>query len=112
MPEFENLVQGQMEIMDKLLYLQAEIERCQKIEKELAALEKKAQLLSDPGRYIPEAERSCSNSGFVSKADGAGDSGLSKNRSMSLSLSFLEKSHSCSGVAVLFSFFIFKRYNK
>ncbi|WP_330938091.1 YgaB family protein [Bacillus licheniformis] len=45
MPEFENLVQGQMEIMDKLLYLQAEIERCQKIEKELAALEKKAQLL-------------------------------------------------------------------
>ena len=46
MPEFENLVQGQMEIMDKLLYLQAEIERCQKIEKELAALEKKAQLLS------------------------------------------------------------------
>ncbi|ARA84822.1 YgaB family protein [Bacillus paralicheniformis] len=46
MPEFENLFQGQMEIMDKLLYLQAEIERCQKIEKELAALEKKAQLLS------------------------------------------------------------------
>ncbi|WP_270568341.1 YgaB family protein [Bacillus sonorensis] len=47
MPEFENLVQGQMEIMDKLLYLQAEIERCQqKIEKELMALEKKAQLLS------------------------------------------------------------------
>jgi len=46
MPEFENLVQGQMEIMDKLLYLQAEIERCQKIEKELAALENKAQLLS------------------------------------------------------------------
>ncbi|MGF9730508.1 YgaB family protein [Bacillus licheniformis] len=46
MPEFENLVQGQMEIMDKLLYLQAEIERCQKIEKELAALEKRAQLLS------------------------------------------------------------------
>ncbi|MCY7846690.1 YgaB family protein [Bacillus haynesii] len=46
MPEFENLVQGQMEIMDKLLYLQEEIERCQKIEKELAALEKKAQLLS------------------------------------------------------------------
>lgn len=46
MPEFENLVQGQMAIMDKLLYLQAEIERCQKIEKELAALEKKAQLLS------------------------------------------------------------------
>lgn len=46
MPEFENLVQGQMEIMDKLLYLQAEIERCQKIEKELAAIEKKAQLLS------------------------------------------------------------------
>nr|MDH3155270.1 YgaB family protein [Bacillus licheniformis]MDH3162832.1 YgaB family protein [Bacillus licheniformis] len=46
MPEFENLVQGQMEIMDKLLYLQAEIERCQKIEKELVALEKKAQLLS------------------------------------------------------------------
>ncbi|MCY7755276.1 hypothetical protein MOF05_19270 [Bacillus haynesii] len=46
MPDFENLVQGQMEIMDKLLYLQAEIERCQKIEKELAVLEKKAQLLS------------------------------------------------------------------
>lgn len=41
MPEFENLVQGQMEIMDKLLYLQAEIERCQQIEKELMALEKK-----------------------------------------------------------------------
>lgn len=41
MPEFENLVQGQMEIMDKLLYLQAEIERCQEIEKELMALEKK-----------------------------------------------------------------------
>lgn len=37
MPEFENLVQGQMEIMDKLLYLQAEIERCQKIEKELVS---------------------------------------------------------------------------
>ncbi|MGR3205717.1 YgaB family protein [Bacillus glycinifermentans] len=46
MPEFENLVQGQLEIMDKLLYLQAEIERCQEIEKELIALEKKAQLLS------------------------------------------------------------------
>ncbi|ATH94790.1 hypothetical protein ACH95_20500 [Bacillus glycinifermentans] len=46
MPEFENLVQGQLEIMDKLLYLQAEIERCQEIEKELIAFEKKAQLLS------------------------------------------------------------------
>ncbi|KAA6447830.1 YgaB family protein [Bacillus swezeyi] len=44
MPEFENLVQGQMEIMDELLYLQSEIERCQAIEKEFASLEKKAQL--------------------------------------------------------------------
>ena len=78
MPEFENLVQGQMEIMDKLLYLQAEIERCQKIEKELAALEKKAQHRS--GKIYPRSGRSCSDSGFVPKADGAGDSGLSKNQ--------------------------------
>ncbi|MDA1478315.1 YgaB family protein [Bacillus changyiensis] len=46
MPKFENLVKGQMQIMDQLLFLQEEIERCQEIEKELLSLEKKAQLVS------------------------------------------------------------------
>lgn len=47
MPEFENLVQGQMEIMDKLLYLQAEIERCQKIEKEISQKRKDLAQIQD-----------------------------------------------------------------
>ncbi|GER67176.1 hypothetical protein BpJC7_09890 [Weizmannia acidilactici] len=42
MGEFNRLVVQQMDTMDKLLYLQSEIERCRKIESELLKLEEEA----------------------------------------------------------------------
>lgn len=46
MEQFDIEVAKQIEIMDKLLYLQAEIERCQSIEKQLIELENGTKLLS------------------------------------------------------------------
>jgi hypothetical protein len=46
MAVFEELVGRQMKIMDKLLYLQSEIEKCQEFEKTLTALEDKDELES------------------------------------------------------------------
>ncbi|AST90279.1 YgaB family protein [Sutcliffiella cohnii] len=46
MEQFDIEVAKQLEIMDKLLYLQAEIERCQSIEKQLIELENGTKLLS------------------------------------------------------------------
>ncbi|MBO8178623.1 YgaB family protein [Aeribacillus pallidus] len=43
---FNELVQKQMKTMDKLLYLQAEIERCQKLKEELTALQDEAKVES------------------------------------------------------------------
>ncbi len=44
MNDFNRLVSEQIETMDKLLFLQAEIERCQKIEAELLALQSQTDL--------------------------------------------------------------------
>lgn len=46
MEQFDIEVAKQLEIMDKLLYLQTEIERCQSIEKQLIELENGTKLLS------------------------------------------------------------------
>ena len=39
MEEFDRLIGVQLQTMDKLLFLQSEIERCQEIERELRALQ-------------------------------------------------------------------------
>ncbi|WP_110926495.1 YgaB family protein [Bacillus massiliglaciei] len=39
MEEFDQLIQKQLQTMDKLLFLQSEIERCQDIESQLSALQ-------------------------------------------------------------------------
>ena len=39
MNEFDRLISEQLRTMDKLLFLQSEIERCQQIEQELCALQ-------------------------------------------------------------------------
>ena len=44
MEDFNHLVSQQMMTMEKLLYLQSELERCQMIEKELKALQNETQL--------------------------------------------------------------------
>ncbi|MGE8080293.1 YgaB family protein [Peribacillus loiseleuriae] len=44
MREFDRLISEQLKTMDKLLFLQTELERCQAIEKELHDLERKSQL--------------------------------------------------------------------
>ncbi|MDZ5474553.1 YgaB family protein [Bacillus sp. 31A1R] len=44
MENFNRLVSSQLETMDKLLYLQAELERCQEIERELKRLQKETNL--------------------------------------------------------------------
>ncbi|MBA9028221.1 YgaB family protein [Peribacillus huizhouensis] len=44
MREFDRLINEQLKTMDKLLFLQTELERCQEIEKELYDLERKSQL--------------------------------------------------------------------
>ncbi|MEW8971593.1 YgaB family protein [Mesobacillus jeotgali] len=44
MDKFNELVFTQMQTMEKLLYLQSELERCQEIEKQLDALKQSAEL--------------------------------------------------------------------
>ncbi|WP_226645084.1 YgaB family protein [Mesobacillus subterraneus] len=44
MDKFNELVSSQMQTMEKLLYLQSELERCQEIEKQLDALKQSAEL--------------------------------------------------------------------
>ncbi|MDP4162713.1 MAG: YgaB family protein [Bacillota bacterium] len=46
MNHFNALINQQMKTMEKLLYIQAELERCQEIEAELRALQKETELLS------------------------------------------------------------------
>lgn len=46
MNDFNRLVNEQMETMEKLLFLQAEIERCQQIENELKVLQQEVKLES------------------------------------------------------------------
>jgi vacuolar-type H+-ATPase catalytic subunit A/Vma1 len=43
---FERLVNEQLKTMDRLLFLQSEIERCQEIEKQLVELQQEAKLQS------------------------------------------------------------------
>ncbi|RLQ92370.1 YgaB family protein [Falsibacillus albus] len=44
MSQFNKLVSDQLETMERLLYLQAEIERCQELEMELIQLQEEARL--------------------------------------------------------------------
>ncbi|WP_409253178.1 YgaB family protein [Bacillus sp. SCS-153A] len=44
MSQFNKLIANQLETMDKLLFLQSEIERCQEIERELAELQQQSKL--------------------------------------------------------------------
>jgi hypothetical protein len=44
MNEFNHLVSEQMKTMEKLLYLQSELERCQEIEEELKILQEETEL--------------------------------------------------------------------
>ncbi|MBT2637537.1 MULTISPECIES: YgaB family protein [unclassified Bacillus (in: firmicutes)] len=44
MDKFNDLVSTQMQTMEKLLYLQSELERCQEIEKQLDTLKQSAEL--------------------------------------------------------------------
>ncbi|WP_078549844.1 YgaB family protein [Litchfieldia alkalitelluris] len=46
MNHFEELVGEQLKTMDKLLFIQSEIERCQQIEAELQSLQKETELQS------------------------------------------------------------------
>lgn len=46
MNQFNRLVNAQMETMEKLLFLQSEIERCQGLEEELKELQQEAKLES------------------------------------------------------------------
>jgi len=46
MNRFDDLVSEQLKTMDKLLFIQSEIERCQKLEAELQELEKETELLA------------------------------------------------------------------
>jgi hypothetical protein len=46
MNQFNQLVSDQMKTMEKLLYLQAELERCQEIEAELNLLQQEAKVES------------------------------------------------------------------
>lgn len=46
MEDFNRLVSQQMKTMEKLLYLQAELERCQDIEQELILLQQQTELES------------------------------------------------------------------
>ena len=43
MQEFNRLVAEQMKTMDRLLFLQSELERCQEIENELMELQQESQ---------------------------------------------------------------------
>lgn len=44
MENFNSLVSEQMKTMEKLLYLQSELERCQEIEEELKAIQQETEL--------------------------------------------------------------------
>ncbi|EDL65139.1 YgaB family protein [Bacillus sp. SG-1] len=44
MSQFNKLISEQLETMDKLLFIQSEIERCQEIEKELVELQQQSKL--------------------------------------------------------------------
>lgn len=46
MKEFNRLVTEQMKTMDRLLFLQGEVERCQEIEEQLAVLQQESKLES------------------------------------------------------------------
>ncbi|KML40181.1 MULTISPECIES: YgaB family protein [Bacillaceae] len=46
MENFNSLVSEQMRTMEKLLYLQSELERCQEIEEELKAIQQETELES------------------------------------------------------------------
>jgi hypothetical protein len=46
MDEFSRLVSEQMKTMDRLLFLQSELERCQEIELELKAIQQETELES------------------------------------------------------------------
>lgn len=46
MEEFDLLVKKQLQTMDKLLFLQSEIERCQQIEKELMQIQNETTIMS------------------------------------------------------------------
>ncbi|RFU68175.1 hypothetical protein D0469_12910 [Peribacillus saganii] len=46
MDEFDRIINEQLKTMDKLLFLQSEIERCQEIEAQLRELEEKTKLKS------------------------------------------------------------------
>ncbi|PWW25425.1 YgaB-like protein [Cytobacillus oceanisediminis] len=46
MKNFNSLVSEQMKTMEKLLYLQSELERCQEIEEELKAIQQETELES------------------------------------------------------------------
>lgn len=46
MENFNSLVSEQMKTMEKLLYLQSELERCQEIEEELKAIQQETELES------------------------------------------------------------------
>lgn len=46
MNEFNRLVSEQMKTMDRLLFLQSELERCQEIEMELKAIQRETELES------------------------------------------------------------------
>ncbi|WP_205174297.1 YgaB family protein [Bacillus pakistanensis] len=57
MGKFEQLVTSQMRTMDKLLFLQSEIERCQKIEQELIGLQEKSKKLRSISKEILEMKK-------------------------------------------------------
>lgn len=46
MEQFNRLVSEQMKTMEKLLFIQSELERCQEIEEELIVLQKETELVS------------------------------------------------------------------
>lgn len=46
MENFNSLISEQMKTMEKLLYLQSELERCQEIEEELKAIQQETELES------------------------------------------------------------------
>jgi HPt (histidine-containing phosphotransfer) domain-containing protein len=46
MEEFDRLINEQLKTMEKLLFLQSEIERCQEIEQQLRALQEQTELES------------------------------------------------------------------
>ena len=54
MEQFNELVSMQMKTMDKLLYLQSELERCQQIEQQLFTLRQNTELVEIRGNRSDE----------------------------------------------------------